>query len=100
MKSKNEYKSWDEWEVELSRYAGELVGDEESMMVMSLPSRVLMMPDEEAREYVRDMMAHDHIDAIERIFDASGEQVRKVTIQSSEDQYTIEFIQPESGHVQ
>lgn len=93
-KVKDDCKTWQEWEEELSRYAGELVGDENSVM-LGLPSKVLMMPDEEAREYVRDMMVHDHIDAIERIFDASDEQVRRLIVESSEGQYTIEFIQPE-----
>lgn len=94
MKSKNECKSWDEWELELSRYAGELVGDEESMMLGlgALPSKVLMMPDEEGREYVRDMMVHDHIHDIGQIFEASGEQVKKVVIETSKDQLTVKFM--------
>lgn len=58
MKSKVECQSWEEWEDELSRYAGELVGDEEGM-ILSLPSKVLRMRESEGRRYVRDLVEQD-----------------------------------------
>lgn len=58
MKSKAECQSWEEWEAELSRYAGELVGDEESM-ILSLPSKVLRIRESEGRRYVRDLVEQD-----------------------------------------
>lgn len=90
-KVKDDCKTWQDWEDELSRYVGELVGDEQSVM-LGLPSKVLMMPDEEAREYVRDLMVHEHIDAIERIFDASNEEIERITIETSQGQYKVGFI--------
>ncbi len=87
VKSKAECQSWQEWEGELSRYAGSLLGCDD--YYMGLPSKVLLMPEEEGREYVRDMLLTDLLAQLLDFLSATDKKAKRLVLETEEGEYAI-----------
>jgi hypothetical protein len=72
MKSKDECRTLEDWEAELRSYASDLVG---FPYLFGIPSEVLFVPEEEARQYVRDAVPIVLRRALRYLY-AANEQVR------------------------